>query len=168
MREAVAVFDDLQTLDTAVYELETLGFDRASFSLLASEDAVEKKLGHRYQQVKEMEDNPKTPRATFFSHISRLEAEYLPAPIFASIGALTFAGIASALPALIAAGSGAVLGIALGRLMHERHATRIREQVARGGLLLWVSVRNAQEEKTALNVLRAHSTHDVHSHEIAA
>jgi hypothetical protein len=35
-------------------------------------------------------------------------------------------------------------------------------------LLLWVNVRNADEEQTALEVLRAHSAHDVHIHEIAA
>jgi len=37
IREAVAVFDDVETLDTAVYALETRGFDRAAFSLLAGE-----------------------------------------------------------------------------------------------------------------------------------
>ena len=36
IREAVAVFDDSNALDDAVYSLETHGFDRAAFSLLAS------------------------------------------------------------------------------------------------------------------------------------
>lgn len=166
VREVVAVFDDTGTLEAAVFALETRGFDRAAFSLLASEDAVEQKLGHRYQRVKEMEDEPRVPRETFFSRVSRLEAEYLPAPILASIGFLMLAGVG--LPALIAAGSGALIGAAFGRLFHEHHAERVREQLARGGLLLWVNVRNAHEEETALEVLRAHSAHDVHSHEIAA
>ena len=168
IREVVAVFDDAETLDTAVYTLETRGFDRAAFSLLASEEAVAQKLGHRYQQVREVEDDPKVPRETFFSRISRLEAEYLPAPGLASIGALMLAGVGSGLPALIAAGGGALIGAALGRLIHERHARRIEEQLARGGLVLWVNVRDAREEKTAVEVLRAHSAHDVHAHKIAA
>src|ERR1019366_8117206 len=66
IREIVAVFDDTEALDSAVYALETRGFDRAAFSLLASEAAVAKKLGHRYQQVKEVEDDPNVPRGTFF------------------------------------------------------------------------------------------------------
>jgi hypothetical protein len=168
IREAVAVFDDTESLESAVYVLETRGFDRAAFSLLASEDVVARKLGQRYQKVRDVEDDPKVPRETFFSRISRLEAEYLPAPALASIGALAVFGIGGALPVLVAAGAGAVLGAALGRLMHERHATKVREQLARGGLLLWVNVRNAHEEQTALEVLRAHSAHDVHIHEIAA
>jgi hypothetical protein len=52
--------------------------------------------------------------------------------------------------------------------MHEHHASRVQEQLARGGLLLWVNVRNAHEENAALEILRAHSAHDVHVHEIAA
>jgi hypothetical protein len=167
IREVVAVFDDAKSLDNAVNTLETRGFDRAAFSLLASEDAVAQKLGQRYQQIKEMEDNPKAPRETFFSRVSRLEAEYLPAPAFALIGAVVLAGIGTIVPALIAAGGGALIGAALGRVMHEHYAKRVHEQLMRGGLLLWVNVRNAGEEKTALEVLRAHSAHDVHAHDIA-
>jgi hypothetical protein len=168
IREVVAVFDDAETLDSAVYALETRGFDRAAFSLLASEEAVAEKLGHRYQQVREVEDDPKVPRETFFSRISQIEAKYLPAPALASIGALMLAGIGTVLPTLIAAGGGALLGAALGRLLHERYARRVQEQLARGGLVLWVNVRDVQEEETALEILRAHSAHDVHAHTIAA
>jgi hypothetical protein len=165
-KEVVAVFDDTEALDKAVYVLETRGFDRAAFSLLASEQAVVQKLGHRYQHVNEAEDNPEVPRATFFSRVSRLEAEYLPAPALAAVGALIVAGTGTILPVIIAAGGGALIGAFLGRLMHERYATRMQEQLERGGLVLWVSIRNAKEEETASEVLRAHSAHDVHVHEI--
>ena len=165
MRQAIAVFDDLQSLEAAVYELETNGFDRAAFSLLANEDAVERKLGHRYRQVKDMEDNPAAPRETFFSHVSRLEADYLPTPILASIGALALMG-AGTVAVLVAAGAGALLGAALGRSLHEHNAKRVAEQLARGGLLLWVNVRNGKEEETASRILKAHSAHDVHVHDI--
>jgi len=166
-REVVAVFDDVDGLDKAVYALETRGFDRAAFSLLASEHAIAERLGHRYRQVAEVEDDPQVLRETFFSRASRLEAEYLPAPALAAIGALIIAGTGTLLPVVIAASGGALIGAALGRLMHERHATRVREQLERGGLLLWVNVRNVTEENTALEVLRAHSAHDVHAHDIA-
>jgi hypothetical protein len=126
-REAVAIFDNTQALDDAVYDLETRGFDRAAFSLLASEEAVAEKLGHRYQQVKEVENDSRAPRATFFSRISRLEAEYLPAPALASIGAIMLAGTGIGLPALIAAGGGALIGAALGQLIHQHHAVAVQE-----------------------------------------
>ncbi len=168
LREVAAVFDDTKALDDAVYALETHGFDRAAFSVLASEAAVEEKLGHRYESVKEVADNPDAPRETFFSRVSRLEAEFLPAPILAAIGALTVAGIGAALPVLVAAGTGATLGAALGGVMHEHQAKRVDEQLARGGLLLWVNVRDAKEEESALEILGEHAAHDVHAHDVAA
>ncbi len=166
-REIVGVFDTEAALDAAVYALETRGFDRAAFSVLASEDAVASRLGHRYRQVKEIEDEPAAPRETFFSHVSRLEADYLPTPVFASIGALAFAGIGPIWTALVAAGSGAALGVLLSRLVHRHHATLIREQIERGGLVLWVNIRNSSEEQTAMEVLRTYSAHDVHVHDLA-
>jgi hypothetical protein len=166
IREAVGVFDEEKALDAAVYDLETRGFDRAAFSLLATENAVEKKLGHRYREVREMEDEPGAPRETFFSRVSRLESEYLPAPILAAIGALALAGVGPGLTVVVAAGAGAALGGALGRLIHEHHAARVGEQLARGGLVLWVNLRNAHEEETAIEVLHASHAHDVHVHEL--
>jgi hypothetical protein len=167
IREVAAVFDDVEALDSAVYALEMRGFDRAAFSVLASEKAVEEKLGHRYQHVKDVEDTADVPRATFFSRISRLEADYLPAPALAAVGALVMIGVGSLLTVLVAAGAGGLLGTALGRLIQQDHATRVQEQLARGGLLLWVNIRNPNEEETALEVLRAHAAHDVHAHDIA-
>ena len=168
IREVVAVFDGAAALDEAVYALQTRGFDRAAFSLLASEAAVAEKLGHRYQKVRDVEDDPKAPRETFFSRISRLEVDYLPAPILASVGVLALAGVGSILAVLVAAGAAGLVGAAFSRVMHERHATRVQEQLARGGLLLWVNVRSAGEEESALEVLRARAAHDVHVHDIAA
>jgi hypothetical protein len=163
----VAVFDELEALEGAVYELETRGFDRAAFSVLAGEDVVEQKMSHRYQRIKEVEDDLNVPRATFFSRISRLEAEFLPAPALAAIGVLALAG-AGTLPVIVAAGSGAVVGAVFGRWMHEHNAKRVQEQLERGGLLLWVNVRNPHEEQTALEVLHSRSAHDVHTHLIPA
>jgi hypothetical protein len=167
IREVVGVFDDPEALEEAVFVLETYGFDRAAFSLLADEATVERELGHRYRRVAEMEDGPAAPRETFFSRVSRAEAEYgLPVGL-ASIGALALAGV-GLLPVLVAAGGGAALGAVLGRMMHRHHARRVQEQLARGGLLLWVNVRDAAQQKAAVETFAAHSAHDVHVHEIPA
>jgi hypothetical protein len=165
-REVVAVFDDTDTIERAVFGLETKGFDRAAFSVLADEATVERTLGHRYRRVAEMEDDPAAPRETFFSRVSRVEAEYGLAVAFASVGVVALAGIAGTLPVLATASGAAALGAVLGRMMHRHHAERVREQIARGGLLLWVAVRDAAQEKTALDTLSAHSAHDVHVHEM--
>ena len=168
IREVVAVFDDAKALEEAVFALETHGFDRAAFSLLADEAAVESKLGHRYRRVAEMENEPAAPRETFFTRVSRIEAEVGLPVGFAAIGALALAGIGGLLPVLVAAGGGAAIGTVLSGIMHRHHAQRVQEQLARGGLLLWVNVHDAGQEKTAVEILKARSAHDVHVHEISA
>ena len=168
LREVVAVFPDLPALEQAVFALETHGFDRAAFSLLADEAAVERQLGHRYRRIEEMEDEPAAPRETFFSRVSRAEAEFgIPAGL-ASVGFLALTGIGGPLAVLVATGGGAAIGAILGRMIHSHHARRVEEQLARGGLLLWVNVTDAAQEQAALRILSAHAAHDVHVHEIPA
>jgi len=168
IREAVAVFDDADSLEAAVVALESHGFDRAAFSVLADEATVEHKLGHRYRSIKEMEDEPAAPRETFFTHVSRTEAEYgLPLGL-AAVAGLALAGVGGVLPLLVAVGGGAAIGGVLGQKLHQHHAKRVREQLARGGLLLWVNLRDKAEEEAALHILGKHSAHDLHVHDISA
>ena len=164
IREVVAAFDDPAAPDRAVFELETQGFDRAAFSVLVTEETVANTLGHRYQKVSEVEDNPLVPRGTFFSRMSRLEAEAFPAPALASLGWLALAGVGGGIPAVIAAGVGGLIGAGLGGLIHHHHALRIQEQLARGGVVLWVAVHDAAAEEKAMQVLQAQGGHDIHVH----
>ena len=60
--EAVAIFQDIASLDNAVEALFQGGFGKDDISLLASEKTVEDKLGHRYEHVDELEDDPEAPR----------------------------------------------------------------------------------------------------------
>ncbi|MDA8051140.1 MAG: hypothetical protein M0002_14260 [Rhodospirillales bacterium] len=166
-REVVGVFDRLEDLEEAVFDLETRGFDRSAFTVLGNEATVESRLGKRYQAVSEMADNPQAPRETFFGHVSRLEATYGPAVGLAAVGVLLLAG-EGALPVLVAAAGGAAIGAAIGALIHRHEAERVGEQLARGGLLLWVNLRNLEQEKTAIEVLRSHRAHDVHAHDLRA
>jgi hypothetical protein len=75
IREAVGVFDTAESLEDAIDELQSSGFDRAELSLLASERTVEEKLGHAYRRVKELEDEARVPRTGFVSTESRGDAE---------------------------------------------------------------------------------------------
>src|SRR5918994_7114178 len=91
--EAVAVFHDASSLDAAVEELRKAGFKRGDISLLATEDAVEKKLGHRYERIEELEDEPEAPRVAYKTRASVGGSEDL------LIGSMTY------LPAVVAAGT---------------------------------------------------------------
>jgi len=65
VREAVGVFNRSEDLQDAIDELLSSGFDRAELSLLASEHAVEEKLGHWYDSA--TAENPTVPRAAYVS-----------------------------------------------------------------------------------------------------
>lgn len=172
--EAVAVFHDVSNLDAAVEALQQAGFKRGDISLLASEDAVEKKLGHRYERVEELEDEPKAPRVVYRTRESLGETEgviigsmtYLPAVLAAGTVVASAGVVAAAVTGTAIAG--ALIGTVLARWLDKSHAEHLQEQLEHGGLLLWVRTREAQQEQTALEILRAHGGTDVHLHRLPA
>jgi hypothetical protein len=173
IREAVGVFQTADTFQEAIDELLQSGFDRAELGLVASEQAVEAKLGHRYKKVGEVEDNDSVPRAAYVSLESIGDAEG------ALIGGLTYVGAgvgaivasAGALATAITGGAlggsaGAVIGSVLAKLVGDHHAHYLQEQLDRGGLLLWVRTWDEEDEKRAVTILKKHSGRDVHVHAV--
>jgi hypothetical protein len=172
--EAVAVFHDVSHLEAAVEELRAAGFGQHDISLLATEHAVNRKLGHRYERVEELEDDPAAPRVAYRTRASLGDSEDL------LIGSLTY------LPTVVAAGTvvasagvvaaavtgtaiaGALIGTVLARWLDKSHAEHLQEQLDRGGLLLWVRTPDADTQRRALDILTRHSAHDVHIHQLPA
>lgn len=174
-REAVGVFHDVPSFEAAVDELMESGFDRADLSLLASEQAVVAKLGHRYAKVKELEDAIDAPRAAY------VDRESVAAGQVGVVGALTYIGALAAAGAVVASGgtlatavigaalaggSGGLIGTAVARLLGRHHAGQIDAQLSKGGVLLWVRVRDDEHETRALAILRKNGAEDVHAHDI--
>lgn len=173
VREAVGYFLAVDDLEAAIAELQSSGFDRAEISLLASERAVEEKLGHRYRKVSELEDDPSVPRTHYVSEasIGAAEGALIGTPLYlaavATFGAIVVSGgtLAAALAAAALAGTaGGVIGGILARLVGEHHAHHIERELEHGGLLLWVRTWNVQDEERAVAILNKHSGRDVHVH----
>ena len=172
--EAVGVFEDVGALDAAVKELKAKGFKQGQINLLASQETVEDKLGHRYERVEELEDDPQAPRQVYRTRESLGESEdmligsltYLPALLAAGTVVASAGVVAAAVTG--AAVAGAAIGTVLGHFMDKNHAEWLQEQLERGGLLLWVRTPDAEAEQQALDVLRRHSAHDVHLHKLPA
>jgi hypothetical protein len=174
VREAVAVFDDVSELDAAVEDLRKAGFARSDISLLAAEDAVQRKLGHRYERVEELEDEPEAPRVTYRTPSALAESDdvligsltYLPAVVAAGTVVASAGVVAAAVTGTALAG--ALIGTVLTRWLGKQHAEHLQEQLDRGGLLLWVRTPDAAAEQRALEILTRHSAHDVHIHDLPA
>ena len=57
-----------------------------------------------------------------------------------------------------------LIGTLLARWIGDHHAHYLQEQMDHGGLLLWVRTRDAEKEKSATEILKKHSSRDVHLH----
>ncbi|MEQ9487414.1 MAG: hypothetical protein RIM72_00290 [Alphaproteobacteria bacterium] len=173
VREAVGVFNNADSLVAAIDELQSSGFDRAEISLLASESAVQEKLGHMYEKVSDLEDDPAAPRTAYVSTESIGDAKG------SLIGGLIYVGAMAAVGSIVASGgslgialigatalggTGGFIGAILAEWVGKHHADFLQEQLDHGGLILWVRTRDETHEKRATKILSSHSAYDVHVH----
>ncbi len=144
-------------------------------SHLATEAKAKERVDRFYRTVSEIEDSGSVSRGAFVSRDSRTEGEAAAVGIplyvggFAGAAAVATAGgaLALAIAATIAgAAAGAGLGALLAAAIAHRHSARLQAQLKKGGLILWVSVPDADAEKRAIAVLGKMGAHDVHVHEI--
>jgi len=177
IREITGLFREERRLQTAVDELLVAGFDRSAFSLLADPRAVERDLGRGYANSAELEDELQAPRIHYAGRDSRIEGQWLIIGIPGYAGGVLSAGIlaasgASALAvaigtALIGLGC-AFIGVLVARYVGRHHSRYLQAQLARGGLLLWVRVKDAAQENLAGEILKRHAAEDVHGHDLPA
>ncbi len=173
IREAVAVFETEAEMLQAVDELGSAGFDRSEISVLPAVDAVEKQLGHKLKSIRETEDDPEIARSIPLDMPSFGDAQGVLIGAPAYVGAISMA-IASAviidsylmIALLVATGGalGALVGYFLARWLKRSHQKRVRQQLDRGGLVLWVHLRDKQHEKNVTEILSRHMTSDLHMH----
>jgi hypothetical protein len=175
--EVVGVFHKAEDLESAIDELLSSGFDRSELSLLASEAAVATKLGGYYLPVSEMADDPAVPRAAFVSTAAIGDAQgaligglaYVGATV--AVGAVVMSGgaLAAAIAAaVLAGGTGGLIGSVLAHWVGHHHAAYLHDQIDNGGLLLWVRAWNASDEARALAIISKHAADKVHSRGVCA
>jgi hypothetical protein len=172
--EAVGLFDRVESLQQAFYDLRTVGFSRHDISVLAREDVLEEKLGKAYWRSEDLEDDPRAPRAAFVSEdaIGALEGSiaggfFYVGSMIALAAMLTPASTLAASIAAVAIGGSpaAVLGVLLARRAGKSHEQYYVDHIAHGGMLLWVRVRDKEHEELAVKILKGHSGRDVHVHD---
>jgi hypothetical protein len=165
LREAVGLFQDPETLDAAVNELQGSGFDRAEISLLAREGILDGDLAKDYADMHDAEDDPAAPRQAVVAETDVRQARTLGTSMAAVVAAFAAAGVtifsggaaAAALVAAVAAGGGAgAIGYALGQQAGQSEEDFIRQQIERGGVLVWVRTRDAEHETRAREILSRH------------
>ncbi len=178
VNEAVGAFHSVECLESAIDDLQDAGFNRSELSLLAHDKTVKGKLGHVYKKAEEAADDPEAPRIAWISgdSVEVGEAALVGAPLFIAAlvagGAVVVATGGALLPAIgaaVAAGglAGTFGGLVAGEIGAE-HAEHYEQQLERGGILLWVHLREPADGQKAVDILTKNKADHVRVHQIAA
>ncbi|HYA81293.1 MAG TPA: hypothetical protein VED87_10220 [Methylocystis sp.] len=171
VREVVGVFNDLASLQSAIDDLLTDGFDRSEISLLAEDKDVREKAGAK--RAVELEDDSRTPRLHYIEAESlalgkvSLVAGLFYIGAFMGAGALTAGSGIFASPLVAGAATGGLAGLAglvLAQFIGRRQTNWARAQLERGGLLLWARTWTEEREREAVAIMQRNGGHDVHVH----
>jgi hypothetical protein len=175
VREATGVLHSRDELETAVGALLEAGFDRADIDIMAGLDTVAEKLGGIYAPAHELADLPQAPRRFFRAR------EDVTVPLAGAAGILTYIGATAAALGVVASGgalaaaviaaaaggaAGGGIGAMIARSIGREEARELEDQIAVGGLVLWVRVRSTEREEKAQQILREHGAEAVRVHEL--
>ena len=170
--EVVGLFRSADALESAISALTSAGWDRAELSLLAQKGAFE----HEPVTADTVRagDDPSTERAPVVSGTDVRQGRTLATSMAGVIAAFVASGATiatggTALAAVIGAaalGGGAAAAVsALGQWAGHSRSDFLHEQIAHGGILLWVTLRTPDQEAIAHDILVQHGAEIVHSHE---
>lgn len=180
VREVVGVFDTPARLEAAVEQLGMAGIDRAAMSVLGAEGPRPAEPGEcgadaAPRSIIDISDDPSTPTTAFVSDFSWSEARGVATAVPLVIGgfgaawavAATGGALLLAIGATVASGGlAAGLGALLYHAVARHHAAAICDQMAHGGLILWVRVADKATGERALAVLRECGAGSAHTHMI--
>lgn len=174
VREAVGVFPDDEHLRAAIDDLEMAEFSRHDISVLGTKGEMERVYDKPYRNPKHMEDDDRAPRGVYImpEEQSLAEAALVGAGIIVPVTlAVLFLGTGGMLAGnmltlLALAVVGGFIGYGFALWLRKARAKRYKEQVRRGGLLLWVNTPTREMERKAQDILRRHGARDVHVNEV--
>ncbi len=165
--EIVGVFSSIEELDQAVDELFTHGYNPASLSVLANEEAIKHELKRSYRRINELMDDSNVPRATFYAEENFILAQGVVIGVLMYIGGIIAAYISnikdgSIFLALITAGISTLVGVLLASIIKRHHSEYIEQQLQKGGLILWVQLHDKASRNIVARVLKNNNATHVH------
>jgi len=173
LREIVAVFTSPEQLEGAINDLASSGWDRADMSLLAQEHVFSGDVSTLVRDTRRTADDPDAPRGSIVSDSDVRQGRTLATSLAGTIAAflasgatiLTGGGALAAIAGAAVAGGGAGLLVnAMGRKAKGSREEFLHEQVERGGIVLWVALRDGSREAVARDILTRRGATDIHVH----
>ncbi len=173
VREAVGLFDNINSLQEAVRALENTSFPRQDISVLGNRKDLEDKFGEPAVSPAMVEDNAETPRESPVRPEEQTIGAGVMVGVPAYVGAVAAAIAAGpiSIPATLAAVTlggtgGALMGGLLAKLMGDHYTHEVDAQIQKGGLLLWVRTPDQERESLACDIMQAHGAKNVRVHTI--
>ena len=175
VREAVGVFRTGESLRLAIDRLLTAGFDRSDIDLLGDRAAVYRRIDAVTVPAEELADIPDIPRSSI---VTRDDRNLILIAVFQTLfivgafaGGTTVVGAGGSVPTafVVAAIVGILLGLVGVTVMRsrlKRFDERVEDNLAAGGIVVWVRVRNREEELHALDLLGKSGGDAVRVHEV--
>ncbi|MCA8867584.1 MAG: hypothetical protein KDA67_02955 [Rhodobacteraceae bacterium] len=175
VREVVCGFHDADRFESAVQALEEVGIRREAINMMASHDAVTKKLHRHFKpadRIAEDEDLPQTILADRHEiNSDKRIAVGLPVyiggagaglAVVATGGTLAFAALVAAAGAAVGAGIGGLIAHAVG----NHHADYLEKQLGKGALLVMVEVSDKAEEDAVIGILQQAGGTEIQAHSL--
>ncbi len=180
LHELVGVFDDQESLQNAIAELELAGFDRRHLSVLGSDKALESQFGTAQIDRQSLEDSACAPRRM---EVKKQEVGVAQGVLIGGgmlvgvIGAIVATGglaLPGAIVTTVAVGTGGgAVGAVLAKILGDKYGEFFQKQIDQGGLLLWVNLTDTAQndeamEQKAREILAKHGARDTHTHRLPA
>jgi hypothetical protein len=170
VREAVGYFDDPEKLFSAISDLEGSGFDRSYLSILARESFLEGDLKDDFDNIREAESDPDAARGAVIADTDVRQVRTMTTSIAVLVAAVVAAGVtiitggvaAAALAAAAAGGLAAALAVGVGRRAGQSEEAFLQDQIARGGIILWIKTPTPALEQKADEVLNKNDAMEAH------
>ncbi|HYH22797.1 MAG TPA: hypothetical protein VD995_29665 [Azospirillum sp.] len=175
VREAVGVFDSQEALQRAIDELSLAHFERHELSLMANDQTIRDQIGTVPRDVDEAKHDPSVPRQSYVAPEDEGDAKGVAVGIPAYVGAVIATGavlatggtaLAAAAAAAAAGVGGGALGSVLAGWLTDKRSEPLRQHLDKGGILLWVNLRDVERERVAREILSRHSSQPVEVHEV--
>lgn len=171
VREAMGVFKDEPSLEAAVDDLLMSGFDRSEISVLVGRGPVGPESGAAADRAAEWACEPEAPSTAYVGNDARTQAKAAIVAGFGYLGAMVAiysvissggTVMAATVGAVIAGTVGGLIGGVISLILNRHHAEYVRQQLACGGLRLWVHTADRDHETRACQILKFRAARDVH------
>ncbi|MGE0666194.1 MAG: hypothetical protein AB7O49_06515 [Sphingomonadales bacterium] len=168
--ETMAVFRYVEHLDNAIEELTMLGIGRSDLTLLATERTLLDRLDRRYARISDLDGNFPCFVLTGAREAGGAKGSGRLVPVGTTTDGNRLFASDDDLAAAIAAGGRnerncSSVRDALTRHIGHKQAHFLLEQLARGGVVLWVRARVGEKvSPMAQRILQTHSDRDLHTH----